>query len=260
MVRDQPWALSRSWAVLPFLDESRVQSLTPSLRLRYLQKEKPRDLSSRWPGKCPLYHDFGRPVCHSSLLRTQLRQPHCPPVRLFPFTLPNLCLPISSTPMATSIPSTIQTKLPANVRPPRPVTSPAYPCRARVRLLGGCTNAKRYGWRSWGGGKLGMFLGKVLGSRPGSVHHLSLRRLLGVLRWRRQHYCSSGALALTNSAGSFSFFALVLFALPMFSHSPFSHHFLVFTTFRIIMGEQKLRQLPPPVSYCAQPRSRGLAP
>jgi hypothetical protein len=48
--------------------------------------------------------------------------------------LPNVCLRISSTPMATSIPSTVQTKLSANVRPPRLVTSPVYPC-PRAHLL-----------------------------------------------------------------------------------------------------------------------------
>jgi len=46
--------------------------------------------------------------------------------------LPNICLPIFSTLMATSIPSTVQMKLPPNVRPPRPVASPASPYRAKA--------------------------------------------------------------------------------------------------------------------------------
>ena len=123
------------------------------------------------------------------------RQPHCLSVRLFPFMLPDVCLPISSTPMATSIPSTVQTKLSANVRPPRLVTSSTCPWRLLECHAVWIRKSRRR--------ETGNVFRKVLVSKLGSVHRLSLRGLLGVLRWRLQHHCSSSALALSNSVGSF---------------------------------------------------------
>jgi hypothetical protein len=51
--------------------------------------------------------------------------------------------------------------------------------------------------------------------------------------------------------------ALVLFAFLILLLS--QHRFIPFT-FGIIMDDQKLKQPPPSIPYCARPRSRGLAP
>ena len=52
-------------------------------------------------------------------------------------------------------------------------------------ILTPCTNAERYGWE---GVELGTFLGRAVGSRRESAHHLSPPKgLLGARKRRRQH-------------------------------------------------------------------------
>ena len=132
VVRDQPWALSQSRAVASFSGWSRVQFLIFS-------DDKSLAIYPLGNVLISAVHQFVTPPSYCQHV-PKSRQPRCLSVRLFPFTLSNVCLPISSTPMATSIPSTLQTTIPANDRLPCPVTSPACPCHARVRLLDGCTN------------------------------------------------------------------------------------------------------------------------
>ena len=94
--------------LLPFLDESRVQS-----QPRCLQEERSHDLSSRCPRKRSLHRSLGRPTTDSlsgallpSLLplpaRTHLSPKVTPSVRPFPFTLPNARLPIPGPQSCTS--------------------------------------------------------------------------------------------------------------------------------------------------------------